>query len=112
MFVHYIEKLLDVLVGHLFFGNRDELRRVEDLACQLFDGIGHRSTEKQCLAISGQIGKDLFNIVQKSHIEHLVRFVQDYEAWIELHFAAFKKIEQPAWRGHHDAGVADMVELA
>ncbi len=87
--IYHIEVLLDIFVGYFAFGDGDELGRVEDLACKLFDLVWHRCTKKECLAIGGKVGKDLFDIVQKAHIEHLVRFIKHHEAGIELHFAAF-----------------------
>ena len=50
-------------------------RIVEQLIAQGYHFFGHGGRKEQRLTLLGQLGDDLFNVVDEAHVEHSVRFV-------------------------------------
>ena len=72
-----IVALLDNIVGRLLFSNnRNELGIIENMLGKVFDGLGHCSRKKQCLACLGNVFKYLFDLVKEAHVEHFICFIK------------------------------------
>ena len=58
-------------------GYFDVFRLSQDRASQLDDGIGHGRGEEERLSFRGEFCDDLANVVNESHVEHAVGFIND-----------------------------------
>ena len=107
VFVTYVSHLADRLVG---FGYGDvHLGRIaQDLFGQLPDFRRKRRREHHGLPLGGQLGDDLHNIVEESHIEHPIGLVEHEIAHVrQIHPAVLNMGQQASGRSDHDVGAHD-----
>ena len=81
----------DFIIGaHELFGDGEDLFR-------------HGGGEHQHAFVAGGGGKDLLDVVDESHVEHFVGFIQNGEPeLVEHEFAAFHKVDDASGRSNHD----------
>ncbi len=66
----------------------------EDLVCQLAEILWHRRGEQQVLPFFRQVGYDPPDIRQKSHVEHVISFIEDQRVNLsDLYLAALEQIK-------------------
>ncbi len=86
--------------GHLDRIAQDAVGEARDLA-------RHGRGEQQRLAMGGQGGDDLLDVVDEAHVEHAVGFVQDEGLdLVELDVALVHEVEQAAGAGDKDIHAA------
>src|ERR1700742_2144002 len=98
-----VDRLLDGLGGggrggHFHLGRIDE-----DRAGQFLNFRRHRSREEQGMLLLGKLGKDLTDVVYKTHVQHSVRFIEDkIFDLVEVKQLLIAEIEQAARSGYQD----------
>ena len=84
-------------LDHRGRGRHGDVRRVaEHRIGQFYDVVGHRRREEERLPLCGQQREDSPDVVDETHVEHSVGFVEDEEADV----------------GQRDVTLADQVEQA
>ena len=102
-FFDKIQALVDAVHGA---GNRvhlDERRVLQDAGGQLLDLFGHGGAEHEVLALLGQLGDHFLHVVDKTHVQHPVGFVQHKNFNVrEIHQPLPHQVVQPARAGDED----------
>ena len=79
---HAVEKLLDRRDGALTRADVDRLRIVQEFVGDFQNRRRHGGGKQDGLTRVGRFSQNRLNVVEKTHIEHLVRFVKDDGAQI------------------------------
>ena len=89
--------LLNQRYSQLFLGNGYILRRLHVLLGQAQNRTGHSCGEQQSLAFNRQAAHNLFDIINKAHIQHFVSLVQ-YEEFdmVQMNSTAVDMVNQTA----------------
>ena len=73
---------------------------------------GHGSGEKGCLMLTRDLSQDQLHILPESHIQHLIRFVQNHHVhMVQLNGVASHMIHHPSRRAHNDLGAPQSGDL-
>ena len=104
---HY--SLLDPLYGARLRGDLNLLWISEDLFCKAPDLFRHRRRKEEALPSRGDQPEDPTDIVDKPHIQHSVRFIEDKEVDLrKVNEALTSKIKKPP--GGRDEDIAPSLE--
>ena len=71
-----VNLLVDALDRGVRRGDFDAGRVIEQLVRQIDNVLGEGGREQQVLAFGRQLGDDLFDVMDKAHVEHAVSFVE------------------------------------
>ena len=97
---HYV--LLDCFRGVSRL-DRDHDRVLEKIPDEFLDITRERGGKKERLALLGHEGEYLAHVVNETHVEHAIRFVQHQVLdLVQLRVARTQVIEQPPGRGDDD----------
>lgn len=89
-----IERVLDGL-GRLGMGQLGDQGVDQDLVRQLAEIFRHRRGEQQVLAFVREPGNDSSDVREKSHVEHMIRFIQDQRVdFFDIHLAALEEVKE------------------
>ena len=92
---HVVNKLLDRLDGRGFWGNINSHRGSQQRFCQRNDSRGHGCREEQGLFLFRKLGYDPLDVMNKSHVEHPVRLVEnEILHLIQMHVSLTHQVEQ------------------
>ncbi len=81
----------------------DVFRRVQPLVCQVADLVGHRGRKHHRLASSRHGRHNAAQGGQKTHVQHLVRFIQCQDRHLrQVDVSLLHQVQQSAGRGHKD----------
>ena len=90
-------------VGGILRGDFHNLRRVHKVLRQLADGGGEGGGEQQRLARLGQHLHDGADVVDKTHVQHAVGFVQHHDFYFaQIDVFLFDVVQQPPHGGDDD----------
>jgi|GEM_PF-6945596 len=96
---HIDKKLLDIGVCRGRARYLDIFRVRQKLVRQLLDRRRHGRGEQQRLSRRGQFGANMFNVGNKAHVQHAVRFVDhQHFATGQQYFPAFEQVHQATGR--------------
>src|SRR6185437_875912 len=102
-FIDEIHGLLDGLRGRRDRGHFYLGRIYEDRPGQLLDLGRHRSREEQGMLLCRKLREDLADIVDKTHVQHAVRFVEDKILDVpEIEQLLIAQVEETAGSGYQD----------
>ena len=110
-FLYDIVVLGDFGVGAFRLGNGNCFGIFKDLFGKSSDGFWHGCGEHQCLTLFWQEGEDVFDLIEKAHIEHLIRFIQYDKFGVELDLSAHEKVLKTSRRGNNDGSLFDTLDL-
>ncbi len=101
--MHQIAALLDGGDGALFGADRNDLRVEHVLVGQLADLSRHGGREEGRLASRRGLGQDRLDVLDETHAQHLVGFVQHHRAqFAQVQRALADQVQQAAGRADHD----------
>ena len=101
------DALVDGL-DHRGRGRHGDVRRVaEHRIGQFYDVVGHRRREEERLPLFGQQREDSPDVVDETHVEHSVGFVEDEEADVgQRDVTLADQVEQASRRGYQQVDAA------
>ncbi|VVM50971.1 hypothetical protein PS645_00748 [Pseudomonas fluorescens] len=101
------DTLFDALDRGIRRRDFDAFRVVQQLAGEVSDVFGEGRREQQVLTFARQAGKDLLHVMDKTHVEHAVGFVQhEYFHMGQVDAALAGEVEQTAGAGHQHVNAA------
>lgn len=106
-----VEELADLFIGDIASRDGDGGGILEDALGQSADLFGHGRGEEEGLPTLGEMSEDLFDIVEKAHVKHLIRFVKDDESGREGNLTALEQVDEAAGSGDDYRGTLDMLDL-
>ena len=77
------------------------------------DLFGHGGRKEQGLTIFGRhVGQNAPNVREKSHVEHLIGFVDHQHFQVgKINGPSIDMVQQPSGAGHHNLGPFERLEL-
>ena len=110
---HRVDDLGNALHRGVARGHLDALRVLEQGGCQVTDLVAEGSREQQTLLFLGHQGENFLYVMDETHVEHAVSFVQDqYFHRGKIQKTLLLQIQQTAGRGHQEINTAlDAVDL-
>ena len=107
LFVHRGDPLGDQLGGGVAWAHIDFHRIVHQAFGQGADFRGEGGRKHQVLPFRRQFGEDLAYVVDETHVEHTIRFVQhQYFQAVEFHCVLLIEIQQAPGSGYQNIGTA------
>ena len=95
--------LLDIGAGGVLRGDFDDFGRVHEIFGKFADGRGKGCGKEQGLTWLGQHLHDFADVVDETHIQHAVGFVEDDDFdFVEVDVFLFDVVKQPADGGDDD----------
>ena len=74
-------------------GELDHVGGIKHFICKMADGFWHGCREEKVLSLSWEVLENLANSDQKSHVEHVISFIQDQRVKLfDLYLAALEQI--------------------
>ena len=74
-------------------------------SCDFLDILGHRGGEEKCLSFQGDMLGDLPQRMDETHVEHVIRLIQNQIARVlQRDIAAFQQVDQAAGGGDQHIG--------
>src|SRR5690625_1326518 len=91
--------------GRRFGSDGDRCRIIEKTLCQRCDTLRHRRREEKGLTLGGKLRENSFHIVNETHVEHSVGFVEDEDfQFAQVDLLLLKEVEEPSRCGDEDIG--------
>ena len=101
--VHFVVALVHCRNRHCLLLDANDLRIFAVLADQFLDGPWHGGREEYGLSRGGYALEDELDVFAKSHVQHLVRFIEHHHLdGIKPQRAPSHVVHDPAWRADHD----------
>ena len=101
VFAHFIKELFD-FVSRVHGLHFHRLRVAHELRRQLGNAFGVSRREQQGLSLRRTLLNELFHIVEKTHVQHAVSFIQ-HQGFdrVQTQVAAREVIQNPSGRADH-----------
>ena len=100
--IHHIVDVMHIGAALVARAHHILLRIVHVVLGNLGNFAWHGGREEQHLAVARHIGKNLVDVVDKAHVQHLVGLVKHHGVHIlECDGLAVDQVDEAAWRGHH-----------
>ncbi|KFB73092.1 MAG: hypothetical protein AW09_001664 [Candidatus Accumulibacter phosphatis] len=105
--VDEVHPLFDVVVPRRSCIDLDAQRGACHALCHVANHSVERRREQHRLARARRRGNDPFDVLDETHVQHAVGFVQDQDLQLrEIDLAGTHVVDQTTRRGHQDLGVA------
>ena len=102
-----VDQLRDALHGGVFGRNLDALRVLQQTRRQLADVCAEGGRKQQALLFLGQQRQHFLHVVDKTHIQHAVGFVQHQGLHLaQVQYALASQIQQAPGGGHQNVHAA------
>ena len=97
-----IERMFDSLSGSDRI-KLDDMGSIENAARQVPNRSRHRRREQEVLSVFGQSRKNPFDVGQKTHVEHVIGFIEDEGLdFGKIQLSLLQQIEHPPRATNHD----------
>ncbi len=101
--VHEVDTLVDAIDGAALRGDLDAIGIAQDVGGELRHVVRHGRREQQRLPLLRDRSHDAAHVLDETHVEHAIGFVEDEERHVpQADIAALDEIEQATRRGDED----------